>query len=128
MEYCLLNITTSVDGQESEFSCKGTLSLSTRSATLSYSQENALVTLVLDGESATIDRVGDYSLRLPLKKGERSVGMLGLGESGGEIVCFSHKITYSISKNSLLAFLHYDLYFGQEIQEMKLRILARYTK
>ena len=126
MKSCKVTITTAVDGRETEFSCKGELALSAYSATLRYRQENADVSLVLDGETAKIERVGDYSLRLFLKNGRESEGALGLGDSGGNIQIFTHRVVYSIGKNSLLASLRYDLLFGKERQEMNLRILARY--
>ena len=128
MQSCNLTITTSVDGRETDFSCVGELGLTAHSATLRYTQENASVSLVLEGESAKIDRIGDYSLRLFLKRGEESDGALGLGGSDGEIKVFTHRVAYSIGQDSILASLHYDLIFGEERQEMKLRILARYKK
>lgn len=128
MKSCNLTITTSVDGRETDFSCEGELFLSARSATLRYTQANASVSLVLDGQTAKIERVGDYSLRLFLQNGEESVGILALGENDGEMKVFTHRIAYSIGQDSLLASLHYDLLFGEERQEMKLRILARLKK
>ena len=126
MQRCRLTITTAVDGRETELSCEGELSLSVCAATLRYQQDGANVSLVLDGETAKIERIGDYSLRLFLKSGEKTDGALILGGNEGGIQVFTHRITYSASKNSLLLSMQYDLLFETDKQEMKLRILARY--
>lgn len=126
MKRCRLTITTTVDGRATEFSCEGQLSLSVRSATLQYLQDGANVLLVLDGERAKIERIGDYSLHLFLESGEKTDGALILGGNEGGIQVFTHQVSYSITKNSLLLSLHYDLLFETDKQEMKLRILARY--
>lgn len=126
MKRCRLTITTTVDGRATEFSCEGQLSLSVRSAALQYQQDGANVSLVLNGERAKIERNGDYSLRLFLESGEKTGGALILGGNEGGIQVFTHHVSYSITKNSLLLSLHYDLLFETDKQEMKLRILARY--
>ena len=125
MEACKLTINTSADGQETEFSCPGEMKLSTFGATLRYRQENALVTLTLDGETALVERVGDYTLKLFLKRGVRTVGSIGIGGNEGEVEVETSRVDYVIRKDSLLAMLHYDLIFGGEAQKMKLRISAR---
>lgn len=126
MKRCRLTITTVADGQTTDFSCEGLLDLSLCSAKLYYEQDGAKVSLALDGEIALIDRVGDYGLRLYLKRGEKTDGSLILGGNEGGIQTFTHKVAYSVAKDSLLLSLHYDLLFGTDKQEMKLRILARY--
>ena len=126
MKRCRLTITTAVDGRETELSCEGELSLSVCSATLCYQQDGASVSLILDGETAKIERIGDYSLRLFLKTGEKTEGALILGGNEGPIQVFTHRVSYSATKNSLLLSMHYDLLFETDKQEMKLRILARY--
>lgn len=128
MKRCRLTITTVADGQQTEFSCEGQLSLSLCAAELFYNQNGAQVSLVLDGETAKIERVGDYSLRLYLKSGEKTDGALILGGNEGEIQVYTHRVSYSVGKDSLLLSLHYDLLFAGDKQEMKLRILARYIK
>ena len=45
--------------------------------------------------------------------------------SEGDVEVFAHKVAYSIGRDSLLLSLQYDLLFGSEKQEMKLRILSR---
>ena len=125
MQACKLTINTSADGQEAEFSCPGEMKLSTFGATLRYRQENAFVTLTLDGETALVERVGDYTLKLFLKRGVRTVGSIGIGGNEGEVEVETSRVDYVIRKDSLLAMLHYDLIFGGETQKMKLRISAR---
>jgi uncharacterized beta-barrel protein YwiB (DUF1934 family) len=126
MQSCKLTITTAVDGRETEFSCQGELVLSARKAILRYRQEEASIELYLDGQSAKIEREGDYSLSFCLQSGMETKGKLSFGCNDGEMNVFTHRVAYSIGKDSLLASLHYDLLFGEERQEMKLRILARY--
>lgn len=126
MKRCRVTIMSAVDGEEREFSCEGTLDLSSRTVQLRYAEEKAAVSLILDGETAQVERHGDYSLRLFLKRGEARDGTLVLGGNEGQIRAFTHRVAYSIGQDSLLASLHYDLLFGADRQEMKLRILARY--
>ena len=96
------------------------------SVTLRYKEENAFIVVLLRGESAEIERVGDYTLRLQLKRGEMTQGILGMGGMDGEIETFTHKVAYSMTKDSLLLSLQYDLIISGEIQKMKLRVLGRY--
>ena len=125
MQACKLTITTSVDGQKTEFSSQGELSLSTFGATLRYRQENAVVTVTWDGESVCIERKGDYSLKLLLQRGTRTIGSIGIGGNEGEVEVETHRVEYAVGKNSLLAMLHYELIIGGEAQRMQLRISAR---
>ena len=125
MQACKLTITTLVDGQKTEFSCQGELELSTFTAILRYREENAIVTLSWNGESVSIDRQGDYTLRLFLQRGARTVGSIGIGGNEGEVEVETHRLDYAVRKNSLLAMLHYDLIIGGEAQRMQLRISAR---
>ena len=125
MQACKLTITTAVDGQKTEFSCQGELELSTFGAKLQYRQENALVTLIWEGESVSIERKGDYTLKLLLQRGTRTIGSIGIGGNEGKVEVEAHRVEYAVSKNSLLAMLHYDLIIGGEAQRMQLRISAR---
>ena len=125
MQACKLTINTCVDGQETEFSCPGELELSAFGAKLQYRQENALVTLVFNKETVSIVRLGDYTLKLFLQSGVRTVGYLGIGGNEGEVEIETERVDYAVRKNALLAMLHYDLIIGGEVQRMKLRISAR---
>ena len=128
MKKCRLTIITSVDGEETEFSAVGELVLSVKETCLRYRQDGSVVELCLEGETARIKRLGDYSLFLELRRGERTKGTLGIGGNEGEIEVDTHKVAYSQGKDSFLAVLHYDLQIGIERQKMKLRILARTEK
>ena len=90
-----------------------------------YQEKNAETTLTFEKESVLLERHGDYELLLFLKEEEFSDGSLGLGETFGNLRVYTHKISYSTSKDTLLAYLHYDLIFGEERQEMKLRLYVK---
>lgn len=125
MRNCTLNITSTVDGQENVFSAQGKIDLSVESPKICYREENSIVRLVFQGETARIEREGDYSLKIRLERGVMQTGSLGIGGQEGEICAYAHKVSYTISENSLLALLHYDLLIGNEPQQMQLRIVAR---
>ena len=128
MQHCKLTIITSVDGQETEFSCEGRMLLSAYTAKLVYAEENAKISLIFEKETVQVSRQGDYTLRLNLQQGERTNGVIGIGGNEGDIETYTHAISYSIGKDSLLASLRYDLLLGGEIQKMKLRIIARFVR
>ena len=125
MQACRVTITTSVDGAENTINREGECLLSVFGCELRYREENAAIRILLKGETAEIERVGDYSLRLNLERGRQTVGYLGIGGSEGEIGVFAHTVAYSMGKDSLLLSLRYDLLLGGELQKMKLRLLAR---
>ena len=125
MNNCKITITTAVDGQETTVVREGVLSLDLSLISLAYREENAEIFLCFRGEQASIERKGDYGLRLVLKEGEQSEGEIGIGGSNGKMMTYTHRVAYSVTKNSLLASLKYDLLFGDEKQEMRLRIMAR---
>ena len=127
MQVCSLTITTTVDGVETNLSKQAEMYLDIQSARIRYHEENAIVDLEVQGEGVTIHRQGDYSLFLPLKSGELTIGELGVGNSKGELRLYTHKVNYTINEESLLLLLQYDMIMGEETQEMKLRLLARLT-
>ena len=127
MQKCKFTIWTSADGQTSVLESEGEMSLDREEVRLAYREDNAFVSLIVQGERAQISREGDYSLRLLLKRGEKLDGLLGIGDGQGKIQTVAHKINYSITKDSLLLLLEYDLLFGEEKQEMKLRLLSRFA-
>ncbi len=125
MQACYLTITTSVDGSETQFSRRGEMELTPVSVHLRYEEETAKVRMKIQGEEAIIERNGDYSMRLSLKRGERTSGTLGILGNFGEIQTHTHKIVYSIGNDSLLLLMQYDLLINGEKQKMKIRLLAR---
>ncbi len=125
LQACLITITTTVDGQETKIVRQGEMALSTLSARIIYQEENALVDMFFHGNEVTVERQGDYTLRLHLKNGEKTVGSIGLGDVCGEVETHAKKLSYTLNENSLLALLHYDLMISGEKQNMQLRIYAK---
>ena len=125
MQACKITLTTSVDGKETQIVREGSVSLSLFQSIVRYLEENAELTLIFEKESVKLQRRGDYALSLLLKQGEISKGTLGFNGSVGDIRVHAHKIAYSVGKDCLLASLHYHLIFGEERQEMKLRLYVK---
>ena len=125
MQTCKITLTTSVDGKETQISRTGSVALSLSKTVVRYLEENAEIALIFEKEYVTLERRGDYALSLRLKEGEVSDGKLGFGGSVGDIRVKANKVSYSIGKDCLLATLHYHLLFGEEHQEMKLRLYVK---
>ncbi|MBE7068499.1 MAG: DUF1934 domain-containing protein [Clostridiales bacterium] len=125
MQACQIEITSTVDGKQTVFSQKGYCVLAPLSATLQYTEHNAKVTLELKNGVVNIHRIGEYSLSLLLKKGETCDGTLGISGYEGNVQTKTTKLAYSLSETALLLSLHYELIFGEEKQEMKLRIFTK---
>lgn len=126
MKKCRVTITTVVDGQENMIVREGEMELSTASATLVYREENAATRIYLEGEKVDIERIGDYTMRLHLIRGQLTDGEIGLGGASGGIQSFTHRIQYSATEQSLLLSLGYDLMISGETQRMQIRLMARY--
>ena len=126
MKKCRVTITTAVDGNEHTITREGEMELSLASSTIIYREENASTRIHLAGETADIERVGDYTMKLHLVSGELTEGEIGLGGSSGPIHSLTHRIQYSTTEQSLLLSLRYDLIISGEAQKMKIRLNARY--
>ena len=126
MKKCRVTITTVVDGQENTIVREGEMEFSTASATLVYREENAATRIYLEGEKADIERIGDYTMRLHLIRGQLTDGEIGLGGASGGIQSFTHRIQYSATEQSLLLSLGYNLMISGETQRMQIRLMARY--
>ena len=122
---CKITLTTAVDGKETQIVRTGSVFLSLCKSIVRYEEDNAELTLIFEKNGVKLQRRGDYALSLLLKQGEECGGTLGFGEAVGDIRVYAHKIGYSLGKDSLLASLHYDLIFGEERQEMKLRLYVK---
>ena len=122
MQTCKITLTTSVDGKETQIIRTGSVLLSLSKSVVRYQEETAEITLIFEKQCVNLERRGDYALSLILKEGEICDGKLGFGGAVGDIRVKTHKVGYSIGKDSLLACLSYDLIFGEEKQEMKLRL------
>lgn len=125
MKKCRLTIATSGDGTETSTARKGEMELLPLGATLCYEEENAVVTLKAEKGRVEILRNGDYSMRLAFEEGKTLVGSLGIGGNEGELQTKTHRLAFSVNKDSFLLSLHYALVFGEEKQEMKIRLSAR---
>ena len=127
MKKCKVTITTSVDGQENTITRDGEMELSVGEVTLVYREENGATRIHLQGECAEIKRIGDYTMRLGLKRGELADGEIGLGGSSGKIQSFTHRVQYSVTEYSVLTLLRYDLFISGEVQKMQIRLTAKYA-
>ncbi len=125
MAVCKLTILSFVDGQENKRIRMGKLEREGEKHILFYREESAQVRICLQGGKATVDRVGDYSLFLPLEEGKVTLGRLGMGGSEGEIPVATSVIDYKAEENFLKVVLGYRLQFGAEPQKMRLEITAQ---
>lgn len=125
MQSCRITIATTADGKETQFVRAGSMRLSPLPCELTYREENAEVRITLEKGCATVERTGDYTLSLFLKEGERREGALGIAGAAGSVQTVTHKLAYSVQKDSLLLSMRYDLVFGGEKQEIKLRLYAK---
>ncbi|MBQ2740328.1 MAG: DUF1934 domain-containing protein [Clostridia bacterium] len=128
MQEVFLTIWAAVDQEESRFSCKAEMESSSLSAVLRYTQENARVVINVSETETRIAREGDYSMRLCLRENCRTQGTLSIGGNEGVLDVSTKRIAYTMTKNSLLLQLEYALHFGQEVQQMRLRIKATACK
>ena len=119
-----MTIRTAVDQVESRFSCKAEMELTSLSALLCYTEENAAVSIRVQEKEVLIERQGDYSMRLCLREDVRTVGTLSIGGNEGVLEVSTQCIDYAITENSLLLRLDYTLHFGNESQNMALRMKA----
>jgi uncharacterized beta-barrel protein YwiB (DUF1934 family) len=126
MKDCRLTITTVVNNEENSIMRKGKMQLSPLFAELIYEENGAQVHLKVEKDCAYVERQGDYTLSLCLQQGKQTVGRIGILGSEGEVGVSAYKVAYSIGKDSFMLSLHYDLLFGEEKQEMKLRLLSRF--
>lgn len=125
MQACRITITTAADGRETQFVRAGSMRLFPFPCEIIYREENAEVRITLEKGVATVQRTGEYTLSFLLKEGERSEGTLGIAGAVGSVQAVTHKLAFSVQKDSLLLSMHYDLLFGEEKQEIKLRLYAK---
>lgn len=125
MQPCRITIATNADGQKTEIVREGFCLFTDNSVKLNYADDGARVALDLENGEVFIQRTGDYTLRLHLKKDGVTNGVLGLNGAEGAVQVNTQKIAYSIRNSSLLLSLQYALIIGAETQKMKLRIFAK---
>lgn len=120
-----LQITTNVDGRETVTERMGEVTIDGSSVKLVYAEESAVVTLTIAEKNALVKREGDYDLFLSLREGEKTDGSITLSGSQGTLTVKTDKVRCLIKDNaSALLILQYVIYFGDEPQEMKLRLVA----
>lgn len=126
MSKCYLTIVTSADGRESKVSREGEMFVTDDRVEIRYEEETAKSSVSFENGTVYIDRRGDYSLHLRLKKGETLAGTLEIGDSVGEVFTKTTRLQYAINDDSVLFVLRYELLTqGGEPQKMKIRIFAK---
>ena len=122
---CFLQIVTSADGEESNFSTEAEMELLPRSAVLRYRHGEGDVVLRIEERAVALERGGDYLLRLNFSEGEALPGVIGLAGAEGSVETKTHRLGCSVGKDSVLLSMRYTLRFDRGDQEMKLRLFAR---
>ena len=112
-----------MDGKKTRVIRNGNLHITDTQSSVSYNEENAMVSVTVQDKQVTLERKGDYSLFLPLQKGKTLDGTLGLGDNAGAIQVHTQRIGYSILDKKLMLNLKYTLIIG-EPQEMQVKIEA----
>ena len=125
MQSCKVTIATTVDNKTTEIIRDGEMLLSINGARICYLDAGAEVTLVFENNVVFIERKGDYSMRLYMKKGEICEGMLGICGSEGKVQTKTTRLAYSLTESTFMLSLHYDLMVGEEAQKMRIRLFAK---
>ncbi len=125
MQICKLTIITTVDGRENKLVRMGKINITDEEILLFYKEEQAQVQIELKGKEAKVVRQGDYGLRLRLIPREVTEGYLLLGGSEGKILTRTHSVAYEKAQNGVDIELAYELLFGEEVQNMRLRIAVK---
>ncbi len=121
MQACQIKISTAVDGEEKKIVRRGSISRGDE-VVLQYEEENAKVKITLRNQRALLEREGEYGLRLPLEEGKTTEGALSLSGAHGDIPVHTQKVAYVFEEKGGEIELHYQLLFGEEKQDMRLRI------
>ena len=128
MQKCMVSITTTVDGTENTIIREGKMFLSDDLVKLVYREENALICIELQENTARIERSGDYTLKLSLQNGKTGQGEIGINGASGSVGTFTDRILYSVTGESLHAVLHYDLLIAGQRQKMRLNLRAKFVE
>ncbi len=126
MRICRLTIATTVDGRETTIRRMGKIQIADEESVLIYEEESAQVRILLRKKSAVVERKGDYSLSLHLIEGVRNVATMFIAGSTGEIPVETYKVDRIREGNFLTVELCYRLFFGEESQDMRIRINAEW--
>ena len=128
MQNCFLTIETTTDGVVSTINRKGEMEKNDDGVFFRYREENALVSISLLKKQGRFVREGDYALYIPLKEKAQTVGKIGFGDSVGNVNVFCERFSYVVMNVGVLASIKYTLDFGNEKQEMQIRLTAREEK
>ncbi len=124
MRSCKVTITTTVDNQKTKIVRNGRIDTHSTSIRLAYAEEHAEVLLTCGEGEVEIERRGDYTMRLRLKKGETREGSIGIGGNEGGVRTRTSRVYYAATEGVFTLVLHYDLIVGKETQRMRVRIDA----
>ncbi len=125
MQICKLTLLTAVDGQETKITRIGKIACEDGKIFLQYREENAQIHIMIKENCAVIERTGDYSLYLSLAQGAKSTGRISINGSEGELPVKANTVYSTQKKNQTVICLQYQLLFGEEMQDMRLRITAQ---
>ncbi len=125
MPNATLTICTIVDGKETLFSPKGTLTDYGKKIVIDYLDGEAETQITVQNGEAKVLRKGDYGTFLSLVTGKKTQGELTILGSVGKIELFTYLAEYSKKSNKYLITLRYDIFFNGETQKMQVRILAK---
>ncbi|MBE7084915.1 MAG: DUF1934 domain-containing protein [Clostridiales bacterium] len=125
MKNCRVNITSVVDGRKVDSVRMGKIEILPNLVKLWYEEEQAIVELCLEDKKVTINRTGDYTLRLAFEKGQICDGTLGISGSKGDLQTETTRLAYSVADTSFMLSLHYQLLIGGEAQTTRLRLFAK---
>lgn len=128
MQKCMVSITTTADGTENAITREGKMFFSDDLVKLVYREENALICIELQENTARIERSGDYTLKLSLQNGKTGQGEIGINGASGSVGTFTDRILYSVTGESLHAVLHYDLLIAGQRQKMRLNLRAKFVE
>ncbi len=125
MRVCTVTIATQADERKSNVVRNGRIEITSTKVTITYTEETAETLLVFDKNNVSIERKGDYTMRLSMQKGETRNGVIGIGDNEGEVQTKTSRLAYTISDTSFMLSLHYDLIIGGETQKMRIRLFAK---
>lgn len=125
MYNCSVTIITTADGKKTEITRAGVLTVSSSVTSVTYEEEDAHVCVRLENGVVMIERTGGYTLFLRLVKGELTEGTIGISSSQGTVQTKTYRIAYVKKENAFELSLHYDLLFGEERQNIKIRLYAQ---
>ena len=119
MQKCTLTLVTMADGRETRETHQAEVEVEQASVCVRYLDGVSSVFLSLSKGEATIERVGDYAMRLPLKSGTKTQGSLSVAGATGELHAFTKAVDFAVKTTGILFRLDYQLLFEEEKQEMR---------